>query len=230
MKARTAGRLAWGMVGLVLLSASTSIVLAPAGIVVDAVSVLAFGGFGAVGALIVSRDPGNTIGWLFLLVALGVSVLGPADAYPQYATARGLPGAVWAAWVASWAWLIVLAPMFVFFPLLFPNGRPPSPRWRPFLWGAGAYMVAGALTYALDPAVPLEHVDAPNPVGVEPFRGTAEWNDSFGLAGFLALAVTSSVSLVLRFRRSGRETRQQIKWFLFAVGFLVSLLLAAGDD
>jgi signal transduction histidine kinase len=222
--------MAWGVVGLVFLSASTSIVLAPEGIVVDAVSVLAFVGFGAVGALIVSRDTGNRIGWLFLLVALGVSVLGPADAYPQYATARGLPGAVWASWVSNWAWLIVLAPMFVFFPLLFPNGRPPSPRWRPFLWGAAAYMVGGALTYALDPAVPLEHVDAPNPLGVEAFRGTAEFNDGPGLAGFIALGVASSVSLVLRFRRSDRETRQQIKWFMVAVGFLLLLLVAAALD
>lgn len=229
VKQRTASRLAWSVVALVFITTSIAVAVAPEGIILDVLLVLAFVAFGAVGALIVSRDAGNTIGWLFLLVALGASVLAPADAYPEYAMARGLPGAVWAAWVGSWVWLIALAPMFVYFPLLFPDGHLPSPRWRPFAWGAAGYMALNGLAYALDPEW-LVNLERSNPLGVEAFRGTAELADGPGLAGFIALAVASSVSLVLRFRRSDRETRQQIKWFLFAVGFLVLLLVAAGLD
>ena len=49
-----------------------------------------------------------------------------------------------------------------------------------------------------------------------------------GLFCFLAIALTSAVSLVLRFRRAPAEQRQQIKWFVFAVGLLAGYVLISG--
>ena len=110
--------------------------------------------FCTVGALISSRRPGNAIGWLFCLGAL-VWILGElAIEYGVYAlvTVPGsLPAGAWAAWFGTWArgtgWFMIV----VFLLLLFPNGRLPSPRWRPVMWGAAGYFVLFTLAIWLSP-------------------------------------------------------------------------------
>jgi hypothetical protein len=99
--------------------------------------------FSSVGALVASRRPRNAIGWLFCFGAL-VWVLGELTLeYAVYAliTAPGaLPGGARATWLGAWArgmgWFLVIVFLF----LLFPNGRLPSPRWRPVLWSAGGFV------------------------------------------------------------------------------------------
>ena len=52
--------------------------------------------------------------------------------YAQYSLVvepGALPWAETAAWVGNWIWLVALGSLG-FFLLLFPDGRPPSPRWR----------------------------------------------------------------------------------------------------
>jgi hypothetical protein len=87
-----------------------------------------------------------------VLCSIGLS-WGVAHLTSEYATyallaAPGsLPAAEAAAWIYSWVWVPALG-FIVFLPLLFPNGRLPSPRWRPFAWlsvllaGAGTIMAA----------------------------------------------------------------------------------------
>ncbi len=85
-------------------------------------------GYPTVGALILHRHPRHRIGLLMLLPAtLAVATAGGAYA------AGGGPGAAWAAWLTLWAWIpgIVALPLLLL--LLFPDGRLPSPRWRPVL-------------------------------------------------------------------------------------------------
>jgi hypothetical protein len=92
--------------------------------------------FGWFGALIVSRRPSHPIGWL--LCAFGL-VNGLAAFVAEYAI-YGLvshpgaaPGAGALAWVTSWLFAVDLALLTALL-LLFPSGRPPSPRWRWVLW------------------------------------------------------------------------------------------------
>src|SRR5918999_1093094 len=98
-------------------------------------SVLAAGVlFASVGALVVSRRPGNAIGWLFSAAGLLWLAGSFADQYGTYAyVTRGnsLPGAVVALWIGEWYWLLFLFLAFVFTLFLFPTGRLPSKRWRP---------------------------------------------------------------------------------------------------
>ena len=88
--------------------------------------------FGLVGAVVATRLPRNPIGWLFLVLALlnGVYELAYGYAYYTLEVDPGaLPGAAWAAWVSNWT--SPLSPPFLIAALLlFPDGRPPTPRWR----------------------------------------------------------------------------------------------------
>ena len=190
---------------------------------------LAFATFVVVGALIVRHRPGNAVGWMFAAIAL-LAVLGAlGEEYAIFASARHLPGPVLAAWFGSWAWYPTLALTLVFTPLLFPTGRLLSPRWRLVAWPAAAVMAAITALAALQQTIEL----APGRMVANPFglAGVENPEDSwlgavlFPLLGPLVLAAFAS--LVVRFRRSRGDERQQLKWITFAAALLP--LTFAGD-
>ena len=88
--------------------------------------------FALVGALIAVRA-GNRLGWFFLAGAAVTALSVAANTYAARTPATGLPGAAWAGWIFTVS-LGITAPFFFLVPLLFPDGRPPSPRWRPVVW------------------------------------------------------------------------------------------------
>jgi hypothetical protein len=194
----------------------------PAGFVV---LVLGFGAFLVVGALVVAHRPSNSIGWIFSAVGLLPITGALAAEYATYALVTrpgSLPGAILAAWYASWPWYPALALALVFGPLLFPTGRLLSPRWRPAAWLAGAatatFTVLAALQPDLDPVA--DRVIA-NPIGVAGVENPEESAVGVTLLSLVFLvAVVGFVSLVLRFRRSQGEERQQLKWFTYAGALL----------
>jgi hypothetical protein len=120
--------------------------------------------------------------------------------------------------------------------LLFPDGRLPSRRWRPVLWGAievavvgGAgtllqrgTVVSGSLTNALQAA----RVAYPNPLGVFPRQG---WYGALlAVTAVIALvtALLAVASVFARRRRAAAELRQQLAWLAY-VGVLFLAALAA---
>jgi hypothetical protein len=149
-----------------------------------------------------------------------------AEEYAGYAvrTRPGLlPGGVLAGWYAGWAWYPTVALALVFTPLLFPDGRPPSPPWRLVAWltvAATALFVGFA---AVQPTIELDdgHV-VDNPIGV---AGVTDPDDSLLSIALGLLVVAAVVSLVVRFRRSRGEERLQLKWFTYAGAVLPVLLL-----
>jgi hypothetical protein len=104
------------------------------------VLLLGFASFGLVGALIIWRRPGNALGWVMGAVGLLASWGPLADTYADvaYEAGRG-SGALFSVsvWISLWYWYPLLGLIVLFTPLLFPDGRPPSPRWRPVVWLAG---------------------------------------------------------------------------------------------
>jgi hypothetical protein len=110
--------------------------------------------------------------------------------------------------------------------LLFPDGRLPSRRWRPLAWFSGVVIVLLSVTGGLAPG-PLENQGGVrNPFGVE----EAPWlaDAALVILPLLPLCIlASALSLVLRYRRSGGEVREQIKWIAFVASFAGLVYLIA---
>src|SRR5215207_6816268 len=172
-------------------------------------------GFSTLGAIVAPRFPAkNPIGWLFCAIGLVGAILlffGEYAAYSLQVRPGSLPGGEGMAWIASWLWVVHIG-LFVFLGLLFPNGRPPTPRWRPFGWLVGAAVVAGTVAAAYSPG-PVRGLGAlRNPLGIE---GVPNLSGAVEVLMFVP-ALAASVSLVVRLRSARGVERQQIKWFSYA--------------
>src|SRR5205085_622219 len=137
-----------------------------------------------------------------------------------------VPGADIVNWINRWLWMPLLAMMGVYLPLLFPDGRLVSPRWRPVAWLAGLAATSMAFSFAIAPG----RIDASQPDVANPF--SPQWARSVlplltPVAQALSVAsILGGVSaLVVRFRRASDVQRQQLKWFAYAVGVLVVALI-----
>jgi hypothetical protein len=196
-----------------------------------------FIGFALVGALVASRLPRNPVGWIFSAVALLVGLNVAGGEYANYVFVEhpgSHPGGYLAAWLFLWTWFPVVG-LVVMLPLLFPDGRVPSPRWRPVLWAEIAFATAIAVLWMVRPG-PLSDPGKPlypdNPLGIgflDPIYGSLEVVGSLILVSLLSL---SGAAAVVRFRRAHGDERQQLKWMAYGIGalvFLIPLSFAPGD-
>jgi hypothetical protein len=214
--------LAGASFAFVLVALGVGTVLGPTSDVVFQLAVIAFA---TVGALIVSVRPRNAIGWLFLGVAVLWASGTLATDYAVHVYSRGDESA-WAtacAWYAEWFWLPALSLVGVFNSFLFPTGRLPTRRWLPVFVLAVLACAAFTILAALDPNLePSEEITVSNPLGVSSLSDVEEGVLGGILGSSLSvLALVAMVSLVLRFRRSRGEERQQLKWFAYAGVLLV---------
>ena len=169
--------------------------------------------FAVVGALIVSRGRGNTIGWLFLLAAVSYMLSGVGAALSDtYEVASG----AWRAGVFlnAWSWAPGFFVVGTLVLLLFPDGHLPSPRYRWVAWLAGgsiALSVVGGVLSKTAGSTP----GYVSPLPTIPDAGTAIAFIA-GSLGVLVAAVASVISLVGRYRRSTSVERDQLRWFVYA--------------
>jgi signal transduction histidine kinase len=178
-------------------------------------------GFASVGALIASRHPRNPIGWLFSAIAFGVVLVGFREGYVVYTlvTSPGsLPGATLVAWLGSWVPLLAITTIpFVF--LLFPDGSPPSRRWRLVGWiafvGTGLVVVGNIVVPGRLGGFSYARVHIANPTGIEGLRGVADGVITAGALCMIVAGVASVIALILRFRRARGEERQQLRWLAY---------------
>jgi hypothetical protein len=166
--------------------------------------------FGIVAALIIRSQPRHPEGWVFglfaLLIALSQVLTVDTQWHPHNETLSRLQG------IVSAPVLGLLALML----LLFPDGRPPSPRWRP---------VAVFTCLAVVVVVLIEAAGSTIPGAV----GSTDAATSFILP--LAFLVIGVVSLWIRWRDAAGPTRQQVKWLtlaasVFCIEFALGLVLA----
>jgi hypothetical protein len=180
--------------------------------VVLALGTIAFVG---VGVLIVERRPGNVVGPV--LFVLGVYLA-------AYIVIEGLihqPQPISIAPILGWFVSVSDGPGFGIVGLLvlvFPDGRLPSPRWRPVLWlivleslliVVGVGLQSGPLTY---------YPEFDNPFGIPGFPGGGLTYAGYGV--ILAILLLAAASLAVRWRRATGVERAQLKWVAAAAALL----------
>ena len=242
MSARVAAWLAWSLCGLTLILVACVVAfealyrVSLAGLVFLLVFVVPSA---LVGAVVASRQPRNPVGWFFVVSASCWAVNEATGRYAVYGLViepGSVPLARLMAWPSTWMWLPGIALIILFLPLYFPDGRLLSPHWRPVLWLAllfsvGFGVVFGALYPGemdeLSPGVAGDVSGVVNPLGIEALRSLDRLKQiDIILAVLLIVLVLCSVaSLVVRFRRSSGEERQQMKWLTYAAAAYFATLL-----
>ena len=234
MHDRAAGRVAWGVAFACFAMAAASLVLA---YLTREAPTLASGGtlvqlipcvtFGALGGLVASRQPRNPVGWLMLTIAVSTGL----SAFAIYLTKRAFLVGVSPTGAIRWSVVAINETngiglgVLVLVLLLFPTGTPLNPRWR-WVTRVAVVMTAGfTFGAALDPTPVKVAPRLPalsNPIGVS---WMAWFSNSPAFLLLIVLLLVSGVGLLVRLRRSSGEERQQLKWFVFAAGVSVGLLV-----
>ena len=195
--------------------------------------VVAFSMFGAVGTLIGSREPRNRIGWLLLWTAGVIALSFASQEVATYlALVRGVRDGAPLTITATFGnagWIVGILPAVFLLPILFPTGRPHSPRWRwlplTVLVTLGVVLCSvlfGTATFTSNFDVPI----ARNPLYV-PALDAALSPILDNEVIFIVLVVVSAFAQVMRFKVSSGVERQQIKWFAFAISILAAYLVAS---
>src|SRR5215210_6410245 len=104
-------------------------------------------GYSVIGAIIASRLPNHPVGWICCAIGLIAAVDHFAGEYCLYALVaqpHPLAGGREMLWLQGWFWMLFIG-LIVFLLLLFPTGRLPSRRWRPFAWASVAIISVGVI-------------------------------------------------------------------------------------
>jgi hypothetical protein len=201
-------------------------------------------GFGVLGFVVAWRRPCNPLGWLILAMA-GLAALSEDAGLYAVADYRLRHGELPLGWLALLAQaggrleLVLLGLVF----LLFPDGRPPSSRWRWLLWvyvTVGMVWTVGALGLTVQ-AVTGHNVrvdSSGNLVMLYHAAGSPAWWIGVSETFFPLLVVCWLLSLggqALSYRRSAWERRQQLKWLMSGsaiagVSILIAVLLGSRSE
>ena len=198
----------------------------------DALYAVLFGGatasFVLVGLLLLlGRVTGNRIGSLLLLtgvllaVAYGLGVYGLAGA----AQSPPWPGTALSFVLSDSIFVSPLVIALVGIPLVFPDGRLVSPRWRSLVWLAVIATMAQALSVILTPGTEGP-TSLPNPLGVGSLAEVAAILGALSSGSSVLGFGGAAASVWVRYRRGDPVERQQLKWLL-AVAALAALFYPA---
>ena len=177
--------------------------------------------FPMVGAVIVSRQPRNAIGWLFCASGFSSAITNLAGEYAFVGLIPGhhpLPASGLAAWLSYWLWVPgnFTAPLAL---QLFPDGRFLSPRWR-WVGLATLAVVTFATVTSMLIVDPTGQFPLANPLGIAALGGVVPQFKVVIGALVPTLVILGVISFALRYRRSKRDVRQQMKWVMYAFSLL----------
>ena len=176
------------------------------------------------GWLIMRRQPGNRIG---VLLSLGGLLAASQLFLTEYASAglrTSLPASNVAALINAFIWVPSAALMAGGIPIVFPDGRLLSARWRPVAWlMLVSVIVLCAIIAAYPSAIDTERLvrrDIRVPIDDATLNRAA-----YVVLGGLGLSIIGSgVSLYLRWRGASGVVREQLKWLALAIGLVVATM------
>ena len=194
------------------------------------------------GALVLAREPRNTIGWLMVAYAWLVSLMQTIAGY-GYAS-LGVHHGAWplgspAALLGAWIWV----PSVGFLALIavrFPDGR--ARRFGNFvdrLYVVGSALFAIAIILE-PPPIALEFSAMPgpllaktlsyfqDPISLHPPTQVLAQIQGIALALILAANIAAAVSLILRYRQARGDERLQIKWFAYSAALCAVAVVYGG--
>jgi hypothetical protein len=174
-------------------------------VAVLAVYIVTAAALATVAAVMVARVPENRIGWILGGVAVWMVVTFLVIMMLFFLHEPGDEQTALANWLGTWTFVLFVPTALVL--MIFPTGTLPSPRWGVLPWLAVAGTGAWAASEATGETMGLEG-ELPNPYANPEILRVAE------VVVFLLLPALIGMvaSLVLRYRRSSREMRLQIKW------------------
>ena len=184
--------------------------------------------YGVAGAFIALRRWTNLLGWCFVLNGLGFALTLLSEGYATYAyNELADPGRLGelAAWYEVFGWIPPLGIGLLLVFLLFPDGRPLSPRWRWVgLVGAPCSAVGYIGHFFITPpprGSSLREIETfPLPPAVEVVT----------YIGVFAV-VAAAVSFLIRLHRSRGDERRQLRWLAFsAIVLLLTIALNIAVD
>jgi hypothetical protein len=187
--------------------------------------------YSVVGALIASHRPENPIGWIFLAEGFCYGLLGAGDEYAVYALLTNpvaLPLGAEASWLGQWIWAPGLGLSLVFLPLLFPDGHPPSHRWRLVGWLGGLSIVLTVVSSMI--LLWPERGPALVTGDESPSYAVQALVDFITVPMLFVAGLGAVTSLLVRFRRARGDERQQIKWFVSAAALTLVWIIVFGQS
>jgi hypothetical protein len=191
----------------------------------------------AVGVLVARSQPRNANGWLLLGIAAAILLSTGAGVYSLlvYRLGESLPLSPLGL-VLYQLWSPALA-LFLLVILLFPDGHPPSPRWRWAVWAysllCGGYLAL--LTGVAVNAITGHRVTVDNAYGgltaIDYPSGWFAVTQNAILVVILAFGLCFSGRQLLSWQRSSGARRQQLKWLMFgsAIGIVCAALSIPGQ-
>jgi two-component system NarL family sensor kinase len=212
--------LAWAAAAVATILGFAAAVLAVMGHDVSIFLVPVVLGYSWMGCVLLARRPGHPMGPLLVLIGLADAISVLPFAYARYTLVHApgsLPFGTPMLWANTWAYAPATSLGGFVLPMLFPEGRLLSPRWRPALWAALAFIplsIAGIAFIPQTMSSLFPHLH--NPYGYAPATRLFEVLQGFAIACGAVAGVAAAASVILRWRRADRTGRQQLKWF-FAI-------------
>ena len=199
----------------------------PVGVGSVALQLLDIGAVLWAGAFVVGRRPENRVGVVLLLGGLAAALLLFLTYYADAALLAGadIPGGIWALVGSQLLWPAVYFGLFVLLPLLLPDGTFLSPRWRRLAIALGALTLVAMVIAPLEPELVVGTMTVANPIGVVDPALVSPLDLTWTIL-FAAGLVAAAGSLVVRYRRSDAERRDQLRWVTAAIGLTLIVVVA----
>jgi len=191
--------------------------------------------FAAVGFVVARRQPQNPIGWILMASAVCflLSNVGATYSVFDYRLHQGSLPLGWLAVSLGFLWIPWLTLMALPV-LLFPEGKVPSSRWRWSLWvyviALGAATLGSVVTgviIGLEQHLQILLDGSPNTSHLTGIPGALNGPTYLCALIVLVLWLTWIVRLLVSYRRTTGDHRQQTKWLLSGAMITLIVLVAS---